>query len=318
MSHTLTVTQAATIKAIVNVFETGEVLGDYGQVTLLAGDTGHLTFGRSQTTLGSGNLHRLLQRYTGNPGARFGRRLAAVLPRTDAGDTTLDTDGRLHNVLRASADDPVMRDIQDEFFDEVYFEPAMKAAERTGIVTPLGRAVVYDSVVHGSWTRIRDRVAGTVESLSEPGWIGAYVAARRSWLQTHPRADLRATGYRMDALGRLIDLGAWGLELPIVVRGAEISALTLSAPPPNTFSGPQPGTRELAFLTSQSLMRGLDVRLLQLALSERNADIRADGVFGRASATCIADHQQRLGVPVSGVADRSLVLALASELDGSP
>ena len=62
MSTTVTATQAATIKAIVNFFETGHVLGDYGQVTVLAGDTGHLTFGRSQTTLGSGNLHKLLER----------------------------------------------------------------------------------------------------------------------------------------------------------------------------------------------------------------------------------------------------------------
>ncbi|MDQ3267784.1 MAG: hypothetical protein M3P47_03520 [Pseudomonadota bacterium] len=51
----LTATQKKTAEALVNIFETGEVLGDCSQVTLIAGDTGHLTFGRSQTTLGSGN-----------------------------------------------------------------------------------------------------------------------------------------------------------------------------------------------------------------------------------------------------------------------
>ena len=160
-------TQANTIKAIVNLFETSQVLGDYGQVTLLAGDSGHVTFGRSQTTLGSGNLHRLLQRYCDNAGARFAQSLTAVLPLTEVRDTTLDRELKLHNVLRASADDQVMRDVQDEFFDETYFRPAMKTAEREGITQPLGKAVVYDSFVHGSWNRIRARVEGSPASRGE-------------------------------------------------------------------------------------------------------------------------------------------------------
>jgi chitosanase len=42
-------------QAIVNLFETSEVLGDYGNASVLPDDTGHLSSGRSQTTLGSGN-----------------------------------------------------------------------------------------------------------------------------------------------------------------------------------------------------------------------------------------------------------------------
>jgi chitosanase len=204
MPTSLTVTQDRTLEAIVNLFETGRVLGDYGQVTVIAGDTGHLTFGRSQTTLGSGNLHKLLERYCNNGGARFSQRLSAFVPKVAARDTALDTDARLHNLLRATADDPVMRDVQDQFFTDVYFRPAMKAAEREGIALPLGRAVVYDSVVHGSWARIRDRVEGTPASRGEKAWVTDYVATRRRWLETHSRRDLRATVYRMDALQRLI------------------------------------------------------------------------------------------------------------------
>jgi chitosanase len=53
----LTELQKKTAKAIVNIFETGRPLGDYSKVTLLQGDTGHLTYGRSQTTLASDNLY---------------------------------------------------------------------------------------------------------------------------------------------------------------------------------------------------------------------------------------------------------------------
>jgi hypothetical protein len=66
----LTNTQIATCQSIINIFETSAVLGEYGNVTVIDGDSGHLTFGRSQTTLGSGNLADLLERYCGNAGAR--------------------------------------------------------------------------------------------------------------------------------------------------------------------------------------------------------------------------------------------------------
>ena len=57
----MTSLQKKTAKAIVNIFETSRVLGNYAQVTLMLGDSGHLIYGRSQTTLGSGNLHLLIK-----------------------------------------------------------------------------------------------------------------------------------------------------------------------------------------------------------------------------------------------------------------
>ena len=92
----LTPLQKQTAQAIVNLFETSSAQGDYGAVTVIAGDTGHLSFGRSQTTLGSGNLHALLQRYCDNAGARFGPRLAPWLQRVEQRDTTLDHELRMH------------------------------------------------------------------------------------------------------------------------------------------------------------------------------------------------------------------------------
>jgi chitosanase len=307
----LTPTQKKTAQAIINIFETSAVLGDYGNVTVINGDTGHLTFGRSQTTLGSGNLHDLLQRYCGNPGARFGARLATYLDRFADQDYTLDDDLQLHNVLRATADDPVMRDTQDLFFDQVYWQPAQRTADQKGITTPLGVAVIYDSTVHGSWARMRDRTTqqfGDIATLGEQGWISAYVQTRHDWLATHSRADLRATVYRMDAFRRLIDQGYWGLELPLVVRGAEISSASLSATPPGCYEGPQPGSRPLAL--QSPLARGLDVRLVQLALSDQGANIKADGIFGKTSVGLLKEYQTAHGLPATGVADAALIAQL--------
>lgn len=309
-----TATQASAAKAVVNLFETGQVLGDYGSVTVLPGDTGHLTYGRSQTTLGSGNLAVLVDRYCTQPGARFGTRLRDWRASLKARDRALDRDQQLHNLLRACADDPVMRDVQDRFFDDSYWQPAVRAAARLGIRFPLGVAIVYDSWVHGSWGAMRDRTdrGGTVQRSGEKEWLERYVDTRREWLATHPNLLLRKTVYRMDAFRGLMDQGYWGLELPLVVRGREISLATLSGMPPGCYDGPHPGTRPLA--VQSPLNRGLDVRLLQLGLSlaDHQCDIRADGIFGSTTARWVARYQQGNGLPQTGVADPALVARLAT------
>lgn len=304
----LSTTQKQTAEAILNIFETSEVRGDYGKVTVLPGDSGHLSFGRSQTTLGSGNLHVLLQRYCATPGARFAARLTDWLPAMAARDTALDHDLKLHNVLRASADDLVMRDVQDTFFGKCYWQPAERRAGIEGITTPLGMALVYDGFVQGSWKTIRDLTnqrVGTLAALGEERWLSAYVSTRRDWLANNSRAILRDTVYRMDAFQRLIDQGYWNLELPLVVRDQEISTASLSATPRGCYDGPQPGSRVLAVQTP--LLRGLDVRLVQLGLSDIGFDIKADGVYGQTSARLVRQYQSDHGLPATGVADIALI-----------
>src|SRR5262249_26614387 len=141
----ISVTQKLTAQAIVNIFETSTALGDYGNVTLLAGDTGHLTYGRSQTTLASGNLFLLLKAYNAANGAAFAADFAPFLPRVQARDLSLDHDTAFRSLLHSAGSDPVMHMVQDLFFDRVYWAPAAAAATRVGIETALGSAVVYDS-----------------------------------------------------------------------------------------------------------------------------------------------------------------------------
>ncbi len=311
----ITPTQKKTAQSIINIFETGSVLGDYGSVTLIAGDTGHLTYGRSQTTLGSGNLYLLLREYVNNPGAKFGNALASFLPRFASRDLSLDREQYLHNIMRASADDPVMRETQDVFFDERYWKPASNSARQLGINTPLGIAVIYDSTVHGSGKTIRDLTNtrfGAISDHGEKEWIKAYVQTRRYWLSTHANRVLHNTVYRMDAFQRLIDLNLWGLELPLVVRGEEISITTLSRNPRGCYDGPVPGTRRLAIRSP--LLRGLDVRLVQLGLSQAGIDIIADGVFGNATGSGIRRYQTNRELPVTGTADISLIADLVNSL----
>ena len=97
--------QKAAAQAIVNVFETGTPRGDYANVTVAEGDAGHLTYGRSQTTLASGNLHKLIKRYCDAQGCRFGQALTPVLTRLANMDLSLDQDGTLKDLLRRAGAD---------------------------------------------------------------------------------------------------------------------------------------------------------------------------------------------------------------------
>ncbi len=302
----LTDVQGRTAKAIVNIFETDRVLGDYANVTLIPGDTGHLTYGRAQTTLTSGGLHGLIRAYTLASGALFRRDLEPFLAALEARDLALDDDRYFRNLLSAAADDPVMRRTQDVFFDETYWRPAQQAAARDGIESALGAAVIYDSWVHGSWATLRARTnngAGVPGAIGERAWIGAYVLERRAWLADHRRADLRRTVYRMDAFLAMLDGGDWDLPLPLVVRRRAIDEAALAAVPEGVYDGPPPRSRALRL--TGPISRGLDVRLVQLALSRpgNGLAVSADGLYGRRSEDAVRTFQARNGLAATGAVD---------------
>lgn len=314
----LTDLQKCCAQAIVNVFETGRPLGNYGSVTLLAGDTGHLTYGRAQTTLASGNLHLLIKAYCDAPDAVFADRLRPYLDRLDRCDIALDNDAALRQVLREAGDDPVMRREQDAFFDRVYWAPAVASADYIGAQTALGTAVVYDSRIHGSWHAMRDRTTarfGTLAVLTEPVWIGHYVETRRDWLANNANALLRKTVYRMESFAGLIASDNWTLATPFVVRGARIdeAALGLAGEPAPPVSPERPwagGPDEQTLRLRQPRMTGPAVIALQQALVDAGATLSVDGIFGNDTDAAVRALQARKGLRVDGIAGPATLAAL--------
>ena len=147
----LTALQKSAAQAIVNIFETGSIRGNYADVTLLPGDSGQLTYGRSQTTLASGNLFLLIESYCGQSNGSLSADLKPYLSKLQCCDCTLNTDATFRGLLKDAGSDPVMQEVQDAFFDRVYWDPAMRSADALGAQSALGAAIVYDSTVHGSW-----------------------------------------------------------------------------------------------------------------------------------------------------------------------
>lgn len=295
--------QKATAKAIVNIFETGAARGDYARVTLLVGDSGHLTYGCAQTTLGSGNLHLLIKSYCAARGAAYARELQPYLRRLADIDLRLDNDWTFRNLLKEAGGDPVMRDAQDAFFDRVYWTPAAASAARLGLAEPLSLAVVYDSVVHGSWILLRDRTvtrAGQPSKAGERSWTAAYVRERRQWLATHPNMLLRKTVYRMDAFDALIAERNWSLALPMLVRGVRIDEAVLGHRPPVRASAIDAAARTLRLTDPR--ISGNDVRALEAALVKEGYAINCDGVFDEGLETALKSFQRDYGLVADGIA----------------
>jgi len=292
--------QKKTAQAIVNVFETGHVQGDYGQVTLLAGDTGHLTYGRSQTTLASGNLLLLVKSYCEKPESHFGQALLPYLPRLSNRDFTLDVDVDFRRILHDAGSDPVMRTTQDSFFDRVYWAPALQAARNTGLFTGLGTSVAYDSQVHGSWALIRDKTnaAGTPLQVGEKQWISTYVETRRNWLANHSNTLLHNTVYRMDSFSQLIQQSKWQLELPVAIRGIQITEDLLLSPPIRVSAE---GESHRILKLETPFMVGEDVQSVQEALARKGLGGTVDGIFGPLTEARVRQFQLRSGIIVDGI-----------------
>ncbi len=293
--------QKRSIQAIVNVFETGRALGDYGKVTLLPGDSGHLTYGRSQTTLASGNLFLLIKAYTDAENTQLGDTLSAFIDRLEDIDLGLDHDTAFRGLLQQAGDDPVMQTVQDEFFDRVYWEPAVRSAEFIDSELALGMATIYDSRIHGSWHSLRNRtndIHGELSAAGEKVWMAHYLQVRRDWLANHSNALLHKTVYRMDALKQLMDAEKWSLDLPFTVRGNIIDASVLSGDPLRVSAAV---VEERILRLRNPFMQGQDVRELQEALTAHGFTVDTDGVFGPATKAVIVQFQKREGLDSDGI-----------------
>jgi chitosanase len=300
----MTELQEQTIKAIVNVFETGRVAGDYGAVTVLKGDAGHLTYGRSQTTLGSGNLFLLIKAYCERPDTRFSSDLRPFLPDLAARNVELDLNVTLRDLLKEAGDDPAMRSEQNRFFDDNYFKPACRTAATTGVVLPLGQAVIYDSFIQGGFRKVSPLVAATVGAgIDEKHWVQKYVAARKVWLSGLPD-PLPKTIYRTESFSTLMDADAWDLPLPLKVHNVMITEESLKDPQPvvraSSVDPVDPPAPRILQLTSP-YMRGEDVRQLQESLNTLGFGNGRDSLFGPFTEALVKKFQQSRQLRADGV-----------------
>jgi len=215
-------------EAIVRIFETGKPLGDLTAVAVLNDGAG-VSYGVKQFTHRSGSLLQVTEVYLGL-GGTVGReviesRLPLLRKRSKAAIEKLAKDEQFKKALRAAGVTRQMREAQRAVAYERYMQPAVAECGAFGFELPLSLAVVYDSMVHGSWERIANNLGPVAE---EKAWVTRYLEERDAWLRGVPR--LKATAYRTKFFLTQIKRGNWDLKLPVNVNGFALTAKVFDSP----------------------------------------------------------------------------------------
>jgi chitosanase len=221
-----------------STFENATVEIQYDYVENI-GDGRGITAGRAGFTSGTGDLLLLVRRYTE---AEPGNVLAKYIPALEAVDGTDSEDGLdgFAEDWAAAARDPGQRQLQDDLVDELYFEPAMAMAADAGVRTPLGQAILWDTMIQhgaGGENGTREIIAEARAGYGEVGedeaaWLDAFLDVRlRHLLETYADTTEDAeesSRSRIDALRSLVDGDELALQLPLrwEVYGQEFSLPT--------------------------------------------------------------------------------------------
>jgi chitosanase len=214
------------IQKILNSIETGKADGDYGCISLYKDGPNQIrqiTYGKSQTTEW-GNLKKLIKLYVDKNG-RFAGEFTPYLPKL--GVSSLVDDSNLLKLLKDASFDPIMRQSQDEFFDNEYWKPATAWFVANSFTLNLSMLVIYDSFIHsGSILKfLRDKFPEKIplHGGDEKKWIISYVKARHEWLKNHSNPALVSSSYRTKDMLRTINEQDWNLEKPYNANGEIIS-----------------------------------------------------------------------------------------------
>ncbi len=223
--------------ALTSLFENDTPTIQYDYIENL-GDGRGFTAGRAGFTSADGDLLAVAKLYSE---AVPDNALTPFLPRLEAlasskSDDTSTLTG-FEAAWRTSAADPKQRAAQDATVDKVYFEPALRFAGDVGLVSPLSKAILYDTIIqHGSSNDpdglpaliSRTKARAPSNGDGEADWITSFLAERRKTLEHADNADTRAVWAesvgRVDVLRQLVDDGEWLLDHPLEIDAAGYTA----------------------------------------------------------------------------------------------
>jgi chitosanase len=229
-------TEKEMIDTLTGIFEGGSYCALADSPTDIRGG---LSFGKHQVSEIQGTLLTLLKNYVTKPGA--GEASVATLNShialfNSAGTrytgTTAQRDA-FKRALKAACTDPVMQKVQDEYFDNVYYTPAMRNAVDFGIQTALGRSMFYDIAIQAGPKRLTFYSAALSRWTAEnPGtapdektFLRYVNAARRSAMRKSTSRDYQASVYRPDEYDKLLEQGNLNLTSDFLFRGCSIKGL---------------------------------------------------------------------------------------------
>ncbi len=112
-------------------------------------DAGVISYGRFQFTLSAGTLATVVTRYLERSHTPQAEALRPYHMRINARDTSLRNDMQLKQALINAAEDPIMKQVQNEVATEGYWNRMLDISARPrGIQSPLGLALIFDIAIN--------------------------------------------------------------------------------------------------------------------------------------------------------------------------
>jgi chitosanase len=211
------------IQTIVCVFETSSVKPLYDILVCLNDGPGRIkqiTYGKHQTTE-YGNLKALIKMYIDRNG-RYANDFKSYVQMIGSHEHPLADNLQFKQLLKYAGTDLTMHEVQDDFFDQYYWQPAVNFFEANRFALPLSMGVIYDSYIHSGgvpmWLRTRFNEKTPQNGGSEKEWISEYVYIRDNWLEHHENKVLRNTDYRTDCWIEQIHTNNWDLKEPVTCK----------------------------------------------------------------------------------------------------
>ena len=219
---------------ITSLMEGGSTQGNYGTLTTID-DGGGVSYGKHQVTLTSGTLGKVVRAYVNASTSSNAGVLRGYLPKVEAKDMSLKTNQPFLDALKGASKEREMQVAQDMIFNDVYWEPAVKAAGNNGITTPLGFALLYDTKIQGGMesvmSRARAQLGGGIgdivgeKEITEQAFLLAYAQQRKARLlglaksaqdkgKTTRAKALRVSVYRCTGFIELIEADNLNVEGP--------------------------------------------------------------------------------------------------------
>ena len=242
----LTAEQKLTIEQITSVFENGTSDFQYDYIEDI-GDGAGVTLGRAGFT--STEILLIVSRYVAkNPSSPLAQYVpclqkmgegimqdySCLYPSVSSDElktqdfkTEGGTIGKVDfgKAWRGAGSDPVMQEVQDDYEDEAYFQPAMQLVSSLGLSTPLAASFIYDACIQMGCDSKIFQVVPTQFAATHGGrqapqnldeeteWLSLYLPERKIELSVTPAGA--ATVDRVDSLAQILDTKNFQLDLPL-------------------------------------------------------------------------------------------------------